>query len=75
MNLSVDVYRVKQIQGYLLLNQLKCEYYQKKYLKKKSVDFYGPLPNGEKLLSIIDLYLIFPFIEKMKATTAVKFTE
>ena len=40
-----------------------------------SVDFYGSLPNGEKLLSITDLYWRFSFIEIMKTTTAVKVIE
>ena len=39
------------------------------------VDFYGPSPNRENLLSITDLSSRFPFIEKTKATTAVKVTE
>ena len=43
-----------------------------KVFEEISADFYGPLPNGEKLLGIIDLYSRFPFIEIMKTTTAVK---
>ena len=46
-----------------------------KVFKEISADFYGPLPNREELLSIIDLYLRFPFIKIMKRTTAVKFIE
>ena len=42
-----------------------------KVFEEISVDFYGPLPNGEKLLNIIDLYSRFPLIEIMKTTTAV----
>ena len=43
-----------------------------KVFEEISIDFYGPLPNGEKLLSIIDLCSRFPFIEITKTTTAVK---
>ena len=43
-----------------------------KVFEEISADFYGPLPNGEKLLGITDLYSRFPFIEIMKTTTAVK---
>ena len=46
-----------------------------KVFEEISVDFYGPLQNGKKLLSIIDLYSRFPFIEIMKTTTAVKVIE
>ena len=35
-----------------------------------SIDFYGPLPSGEKLLVIIDNFSRFPFVEIMKSTTA-----
>ena len=35
-----------------------------------AIDFYGPLPTGEKLLVITDLYSRFPFIEFMKNTDA-----
>ena len=43
-----------------------------KVFEEIGADFYGPLPNGEKLLDIIDLYSRFPFIEIMKTTTKVK---
>ena len=46
-----------------------------KVLEEISLDFYGPLPNGEKLISIIDLYSRFPFTEIMKTATAVKVIE
>ena len=46
-----------------------------KLFEEISVDFYGPLPNGEKLLSITDLHSRFPFTEIMKTTTAVKVIE
>ena len=46
-----------------------------KVFEEISIDFYGPLPNEEKLLSLIDLYSRFPFIEIMKVTTAVKVIE
>ena len=75
MNLSVDVYRVKQIWGYLPLNQLKCQHCQIKVFEEISADFYGPLPNGEKLVRITDLHSRFPFIEIMKRTTTVKVIE
>ena len=45
-----------------------------KVFEEIGADFYGPLPNGEKLLDITDLYSRFPFIEIMKTTTAVKVT-
>ena len=35
----------------------------KKVFEEKTVDFYGPLPNEEKLLSIIDLYARFPAVK------------
>ena len=34
-----------------------------------SIDFFGPLPLGETLLVIIDLYTRFPLVEIMKTTT------
>ena len=34
-----------------------------------SKDFFGPVPSGEKLLVIIDLYSRFPLVEIMKKTT------
>ena len=46
-----------------------------KVFKEISVDFYGTLPNGEKLLSIIDFCSRFPFIKIMETTTAVKVIE
>ena len=46
-----------------------------KAFEEISVDFYGPLPNREKLLSIIDLYSRFSFIEIMKTATTVKVIE
>ena len=46
-----------------------------KVFEETSVDFYGTLSNGEKLLSIIDLYSRFPLIEIMKTITAVKVIE
>ena len=46
-----------------------------KVFEEISIDFYGPLPSGEKLLSTTDLYSRFPFIEIMKTTTAVKVIE
>ena len=54
---------------------VKMSTLSEKVFEEISVDFYGPLPNGEKLLSIIDLYSRFPFIEIMKTTTAVKVIE
>ena len=33
-----------------------------------SIDFFGPLPSGETLLVIIDLYTRFPLVEIMKTT-------
>ena len=36
---------------------------------KISVDFFGPVPTGETLLVIIDLYTQFPFIYLMKSTS------
>ena len=35
-----------------------------------SMDFYGPLPSGEKLLVVIDSFSRFPIVELMKSTTA-----
>ena len=35
-----------------------------------AIDFYGPVPTGEKLLVITDLYSRFPFIEYMRSTDA-----
>ena len=35
-----------------------------------SIDFYGPLTNGKKLLVIIDNFSRFPFVKVMKSTTA-----
>ena len=52
---------------------VKVSIFPEKVFEEISVDFYEPLPNGEKLFSIIDLYLRFPFVEMMKTTTAVKF--
>ena len=34
-----------------------------------AIDIFGPLPSGEKLLVIIDLYSRFPIIEIVKTTT------
>ena len=34
------------------------------------MDFYGPLPSGEKLLVVIDNFSRFPIVELMKSTTA-----
>ena len=39
-------------------------------LDEIALDFFGPLPSGETLLVIEDLYSRFPFIEVMKTTTA-----
>ena len=33
-----------------------------------AADFYGPLPTGEKILAIIDLYSKFPIVEVLKST-------
>ena len=35
-----------------------------------SLDLFGPLPSGEKLLVIIDLYSRYPIIELMRSTNA-----
>ena len=35
-----------------------------------SIDFYGPVPTGEKLFVVIDLYSRFPLVEVMKTTNA-----
>ena len=34
-----------------------------------AIDFFGPLPTGETLLVVIDLYTRFPLVEVMKRTT------
>ena len=36
-----------------------------------SIDFFGPLPTGETLLVIIDLYSRFPLVEIMKKTSEI----
>ena len=35
-----------------------------------AVDFYGPLPSGEKLLVLVDEYSRFPIVKILKSTTA-----
>ena len=54
---------------------VKMSTFPEKVFKEIGLDFYEPLPNGEKLLSIINLYSGFPFIKIMETTTAVKFIE
>ena len=54
----------------LPLNPLKTSELPENVWAEIAIDFFGPLPSGERLLVITDLYSRFPLVVVMKNTNA-----